>query len=92
MRLPGFHVQGEARDQDSRINDFTEFYTAAGENRNNLMARAVAREQGDVWSTGAHTASPVLVTAWGPERHIRRFGGVHHTTDVHRLMAESMGL
>jgi len=89
---PGFMFKGKRVTRIPRINDFTEFYTAAGENRNNLMARAVAREQGVVWSTGAHTASPVLVTAWGPERHIRRFGGVHHTTDVHRLMAESMGL
>lgn len=56
------------------------------------MGRAVAREQSVVWATGTHTASPVILVAWGPEKHSRRFGGVHHTTEVHELMAEVLEL
>jgi len=89
---PGFMFKKERVYKIPRIRDFPEFYTAAMENRSNLMARAVAPEQGVVWSTGGHTASPVLVTAWGPAKHTRSFGGVHHTTDVYRLMAGALGL
>ncbi len=89
---PGFTARGERIHRLPRVHDFKEFYMAPGEGRNNLMGRAVAREQSVVWATGTHTASPVILVAWGPEKHSRRFGGVHHTTEVHDLMAEALGL
>jgi alkaline phosphatase len=89
---PGVTARGKKIYRLPRINDFKEFYMASGESRNNLMGRAIARDQSVVWSTGSHTASPVLLVAWGPEKHASRFRGVHHTTEVHDLMVEALGL
>ncbi len=74
------------------IRDFSEFNVAGSENRTNLMARAIARDQGVVWATGTHTSTPVLVIAWGPEKWKKSFRGTYHSTRLGGLMIEVMGL
>ena len=52
------------------------------DNRQNLLAIAVATRQGAVWSTGTHTATPVLVFAKGPARATVPFAQVMHQTQL----------
>lgn len=44
---------------------------------------------GIVWSTGAHTATPVEVAAWGPTQ--ANYSGLYHTTDLNKKMRKSFG-
>ncbi len=85
------HRELKARDYP-RVRDFKEFYVTRGEMMNNLMGRAIARQQGVVWSAGTHTASPVLVVAFGPAPYSKRFAGVRHSTEAGRLMIEALGV
>jgi alkaline phosphatase len=58
------------------------FVYQADDNRQNLLARAVAADQMVVWSTGTHTATPVLVFATGPPEAVAPFGDVLHHTQL----------
>ena len=42
------------------------------------------------WSSGGHSASPVLVYAFGPKADI--FTGVYDNTDVPKKIAELLGI
>ncbi len=74
----------------ARIGGFDEFYTNSLDAQCALIARAIAGRQGVVWGSGTHTSTPVLVVAYGPHELTRAFRGVHHTTDIHRLINEAM--
>ncbi|HDP80794.1 MAG TPA: alkaline phosphatase, partial [Spirochaetes bacterium] len=74
------------------IRDFADFHLGGAENRANLMGRAIASRQGVVWATGTHTATPVLVIAWGPANTAALFAGAYHSTDLNRLMERALGL
>jgi alkaline phosphatase len=74
------------------IKDFTEFYGGRDSARDALMGRAVARQLGVVWASGAHTSTPVMVMAMGPRHHTRCFHGLHTSTSVGRLLQRALGL
>jgi len=52
----------------------------------------VAGQQGVVWGTGGHTATPVLLVAFGSRDRAALFSGVHNSTEVGGLMMDSLGL
>ncbi len=60
----------------ANIQDFSEFYVYKDEIPLNLLARELAAQQGVVWSTGTHTASPVPVFVLAPSAIMNRFNGV----------------
>lgn len=53
------------------------FFVYQKENRENLLAQAVATSQQAVWATGIHTSTPVLVFAKGAMRPFTKI--LHHT-------------
>lgn len=65
----------------SKINDFKEFYYDSTRMRQALLARVAAKYQNVVWSTGAHTSTPVPLIACGPQNIIKVFGRMLHTTE-----------
>lgn len=67
-----------------------EFFVYQRDNRENLLARAVAASQQAVWSTGTHTSTPVYVLVQGPERSLKPFTKILHHTDVGRLAIEAL--
>jgi alkaline phosphatase len=84
----------QARDilEHPEVREFREFYDGAENNLTGLLARAVAGQQGVVWGTGGHTATPVLLVAFGSRDRAALFSGVHHSTEVGGLMMDSLGL
>ncbi|MDR4504697.1 MAG: alkaline phosphatase [Candidatus Scalindua sp.] len=74
------------------IHDFKAFYPNVRVNRQALTARKIAEQQQVVWGTGTHTSTPVFVIAFGPEAVQNRFDGLWHSTDIGKMMIESMGL
>jgi alkaline phosphatase len=53
------------------------------------IARAISPQQSVVWGTGTHTSTPVPVIAYGqPDKVIKQFDGMHHSTEIGRLMME----
>ncbi|MFW7381418.1 MAG: alkaline phosphatase [Oligoflexus sp.] len=75
-----------------KIDDFREFYVYAQNSRTALLARQIAHEQQLVWGTGTHTATPVVVGAFGPPEAITPFNGLWHSTEISRKMMEALGL
>lgn len=75
-----------------RVADFKEFYVDPPRARAALLGRAVAREQGIVWGTGTHTSTLVLAIASGPPAWTRRFEGLHHETELGRILMEALGV
>ncbi len=69
------------------IHDFREFYLSPEENRSCILARVVAGGQNMVWSTGAHTSSPVPFFVWGPERERKKFHSCMHMTELGQIIA-----
>ncbi|MBX7137585.1 MAG: alkaline phosphatase [Oligoflexia bacterium] len=65
-----------------KINDFSAFYPDADGRLAALIGRALASEQGVVWGSGSHTASPVIVAAQGPERYTARFRGFYSAVEL----------
>ena len=49
------------------------FFIYQSENRRNLLAIEVAEQQNVVWSTGAHTSTPVLVFVQGERKTSEQF-------------------
>ena len=72
------------------IEDFSEFYVYGEEVRRNVLGRALAAQQYVVWSTGAHTHTPVPVIAWGPRPWVQRFDRLQHLSDVGGLAIEAV--
>jgi len=83
-----FYVQGHkylGQPEVPRIRDFASFYVYQSDNRKNLLGRELAKEQSVVWSTGTHTATPVLVFSTGPGSG--EFQGIlHHTQIAQKLI------
>ncbi|MGR9086143.1 MAG: alkaline phosphatase [Gammaproteobacteria bacterium] len=66
------------------------FFVYQKENRENLLAKAVAAGQHAVWATGTHTSTPVLTFVKGTEKSMRPFAGILHHTELGRLVIESL--
>ena len=61
------------------------FYVYQKENRENLLAQAVASSQQVVWATGTHTSTPVYVFVKGPEQSTKPFAKILHHTELGQL-------
>ena len=68
------------------VDDFEEFYVYHAEIRNDLLGRALAREQQVAWSTGTHTHTPVPLLAYGPDWATSAFGGFHDHVELGRVL------
>ncbi|MDD1631298.1 MAG: alkaline phosphatase [Methylococcaceae bacterium] len=67
-----------------------QFFVNQKENRENLLAQAVASSQQAVWATGAHTSTPVYVFVSGPERTMRPFAKILHHTQLGQLAIDAL--
>ncbi|RTZ21774.1 alkaline phosphatase [Vibrio penaeicida] len=65
------------------------FVYQTDDNRQNLLARELAEQQGVVWSTGSHTSTPVFLFAQGEDEAVAPFTSklLHHT-DIGRFMID----
>ncbi len=75
-----------------RIRDFKEFYVDPPRARAAILGRTLARQQGVVWGTGTHTSTLVLAIASGPPAWTRRFSGLHHETEIGRILMDALSL
>ncbi|PKM12789.1 MAG: alkaline phosphatase [Gammaproteobacteria bacterium HGW-Gammaproteobacteria-3] len=66
------------------------FFVYQSDNRENLLAQAVATSQQAVWSTGTHTSTPVYLFVQGPKPSLKAFSKILHHTDVGRLAIEAL--
>jgi alkaline phosphatase len=66
------------------------FFVYQDQNRENLLAQAVAVGQQAVWSTGTHTSTPVYVFAAGPEPITRPFARILHHTELGQLAIDAL--
>jgi alkaline phosphatase len=73
------------------VQDFKEFYVYGDDVHLDLIGRALAKQQNVVWSTGAHTHTPVPVIAWGPENLARRFSTLTHHTQIGQWLMAIVG-
>ena len=88
--LPGHRYLDER--ELPRIRDFKEFYVDPPRARAALLGRTLARQQGVVWGTGTHTSTLVLAIASGPPAWTRRFSGLHHETEIGRILMDALSL
>ena len=65
------------------------FFVYQKENRENLLAQAVAVSQQVVWATGTHTGTPVYVFVNGPEQTMRPFAKILHHTQLGQLAIDA---
>jgi len=66
------------------------FFVYQRDNRENLLARAVAASQQVVWATGTHTSTPVYVFTQGPEASTKPFARILHHTQIGRLISDAL--
>ncbi len=66
------------------------FFVYQKENRENLLAKAVAASQQVVWATGTHTSTPVLVFVKGDEQVMRPFSKILHHTRLGQLAIDAL--
>ncbi|MFA6051161.1 MAG: alkaline phosphatase [Methylobacter sp.] len=66
------------------------FFVYQKENRENLLAQAVATSQQVVWSTGTHTSTPVYVFVKGAEQTMRPFAKILHHTQLGQLAIDAL--
>ena len=66
------------------------FFVYQKENRENLLAQAVASSQQVVWATGTHTSTPVYVFVSAPEQTMRPFAKILHHTQVGQLAIDAL--
>jgi alkaline phosphatase len=66
------------------------FFVYQKENRENLLAQAVASSQQVVWATGTHTSTPVHVFVHGPEQSLRPFTRILHHTQLGQLAIDAL--
>jgi alkaline phosphatase len=64
------------------------FFVYQEQNRENLLAQAVATSQQVVWATGTHTSTPVFIFVKGEEQSMRPFGKILHHTQLGQLMID----
>jgi len=65
------------------------FFPYQKDNRQNLLAQAVAMQQQVVWATGTHTSTPVLVFSHGKESALVPFTKLLHHSELGRLLGEA---
>jgi alkaline phosphatase len=66
------------------------FFVYQKDNRENLLAQAVAGSQQVVWASGTHTSTPVYVFVNGPEQTLRPFAKILHHTQVGQLAIDAL--
>ncbi|MDD5460413.1 MAG: alkaline phosphatase [Methylococcales bacterium] len=66
------------------------FFVYQQENRENLLAQAVAASQQVVWATGTHTSTPVYVFVNGPEQVLKPFAKILHHTQLGQLAIDAI--
>jgi alkaline phosphatase len=66
------------------------FFVYQKENRENLLAQAVASSQQVVWATGTHTSTPVTIFVSGPEQTMRPFAKILHHTQLGQLAIDAL--
>ena len=66
------------------------FFVYQNENRENLLAQAVATSQQVVWATGTHTSTPVYVFVKGAEQTMRPFAKILHHTQLGQLAIDAL--
>ncbi|TAN71283.1 MAG: alkaline phosphatase [Methylobacter sp.] len=66
------------------------FFVYQKENRENLLAQAVASNQQVVWATGTHTSTPVFVFVKGEEQVMRPFAKILHHTRLGQLAIDAL--
>jgi alkaline phosphatase len=64
------------------------FFPYQHDNRQNLLALAVATQQQVVWATGTHTSTPVLVFTYGVESVLKPFTKLLHHRQLGELLAD----
>ena len=72
------------------INDYSDFYVYPGEDHGPLISRAIGAEQNVAWSNGTHTASPVPVYAFGPEKIANKFSTMQHHTNIGQKLIDAL--
>jgi alkaline phosphatase len=75
-----------------RLEAYKEFYDIPETAWCGLLARQLAKYQHVGWATGAHTNAPVLIVAYGPQHLTQVFDGVHHVTELHKLILRAADL
>jgi alkaline phosphatase len=81
-----FYVEGHkylGKERVPEYHDNEAFFVY--QNRLNLLAMEVSKDQNAVWSTGSHTSTPVLVFALGPSQN--EFSGLIHHTELGEKLA-----
>jgi alkaline phosphatase len=86
LYMPGHPSLGEQIVPKIEVNNA--FFVYQKENRENLLAQAVASSQQVVWATGTHTGTPVLVFVSGDEQLTRPFAKILHHTQLGQLAIE----
>jgi alkaline phosphatase len=66
------------------------FFVYQKENRENLLAQAVASSQQVVWATGTHTSTPVYIFVSGPEQTLRPFAKILHHTQLGQMAIDAL--
>ncbi len=66
------------------------FFPYAPDNRENLLAQAVASDQSVVWASGTHTSTPVYLFTQGPGDMTVDFAKVLHQTQVGQLAIKAL--
>ncbi|NRD75561.1 alkaline phosphatase [Shewanella sp. VB17] len=72
------------------IDDFKAFYVYGDELHGNLIGRALSTEQNVVWGTGTHTAAPLPVYAFGPEKIIKQFSTLQYHVELSQKMMTAL--
>lgn len=67
-----------------------EFFPYQKDNRQNLLARAVASSQQVVWATGTHTSTPVYVFVTGTDQSMQPFTKILHHTLLGQLLYDAL--
>ncbi len=71
--------------KDFETCDFKDFYVYDPLHAD-AIGRAVAKQTSTVWATGTHTAAPVMVFAFGPEKYANLVEGLIDNTDIGKIM------
>ncbi|SJM94697.1 alkaline phosphatase [Crenothrix polyspora] len=66
------------------------FFIGDMDNRENLLAQAVATKQSAVWATGSHTSTPVYVFTQGPKHITAQFKKILHHTELGQLALDAL--
>lgn len=66
------------------------FFVYQKENRENLLAKAVAVNQQAVWATGTHTSTPVITFVKGVEKSMLPFTAILHHTQLGQFAIDAL--